>query len=127
MNSNESNIITYNTPDEKASVALYTRDGKVWLDDTIQLCHLADAKSDVQSKKILHHSRAALKIRKHSVLLRWSVDGVFATTLHRINAFIFSEILGRDGIMESFRLIMDFLEVNTSTIWRIQHLIFSFI
>lgn len=37
MNSNESNIITYNTPDEKASVALYTRDGKVWLDDTIQL------------------------------------------------------------------------------------------
>lgn len=51
MNSNESNIITYNTPDEKASVALYTRDGKVWLDDTIQLCHLADAKSDVQSKK----------------------------------------------------------------------------
>lgn len=68
-----------------------------------------------------------LKYGQHSVLLRWSVDGVFATTLHRINAFIFSEILGRDGIMESFRLIMDFLEVNTSTIWRIQHLIFSFI
>lgn len=49
MNSNESNIITYNTPDEKASVALYTRDGKGWLDDTIQLCHLADAKSEVRT------------------------------------------------------------------------------
>lgn len=31
MISNESNIIIYNTPDGKASVALYTRDGKVWL------------------------------------------------------------------------------------------------
>ena len=31
MINNESNIIIYNTPDGKASVALYTRDGKVWL------------------------------------------------------------------------------------------------
>lgn len=31
MQNNESNIIIYNTPDGKASVALYTRDGKVWL------------------------------------------------------------------------------------------------
>ncbi len=31
MPNNESNIIIYNTPDGKASVALYTRDGKVWL------------------------------------------------------------------------------------------------
>ena len=31
MQNNESNIIIYNTPDGKASVALYTRDGKIWL------------------------------------------------------------------------------------------------
>lgn len=31
MQNNESNIIIYNTPDGKASVALYTREGKVWL------------------------------------------------------------------------------------------------
>lgn len=31
MPNNESNIIIYNTPDGKASVALYTRDGKIWL------------------------------------------------------------------------------------------------
>ena len=31
MPNNESNIIIYTTPDGKASVALYTRDGKVWL------------------------------------------------------------------------------------------------
>ncbi len=31
MPNNESNIIIYTTQDGKASVALYTRDGKVWL------------------------------------------------------------------------------------------------
>lgn len=31
MHNNESNIIIYNTSDGKASVALYTRDGNVWL------------------------------------------------------------------------------------------------
>ena len=31
MHNNESNIIIYTTQDGKASVALYTRDGKVWL------------------------------------------------------------------------------------------------
>lgn len=31
MQNNESNIIIYNTPDGRASVALYTREGKVWL------------------------------------------------------------------------------------------------
>lgn len=31
MQNNESNIIIYTTQDGKASVALYTRDGKVWL------------------------------------------------------------------------------------------------
>ena len=31
MTNEESNIIIYTTTDGKASVALYTRDGKVWL------------------------------------------------------------------------------------------------
>lgn len=31
MPNNESNIIIYTSQDGKASVALYTRDGKVWL------------------------------------------------------------------------------------------------
>ena len=39
MQNNESNIIIYNTPDGKASVALYTRDGKVWLNQ-LQIAEL---------------------------------------------------------------------------------------
>jgi len=41
MANNESNIIIYNTIDGKASVALYARDGSVWMNQN-QLAELFD-------------------------------------------------------------------------------------
>ena len=41
MDSNESNIIIYNTIDGKASVVLYARDGSVWMNQS-QLAELFD-------------------------------------------------------------------------------------
>ena len=41
MDSNESNIIIYNTMDGKASVVLYARDGSVWMNQN-QLAELFD-------------------------------------------------------------------------------------
>ena len=41
MDSNDSNIIIYNTIDGKASVVLYARDGSVWMNQN-QLAELFD-------------------------------------------------------------------------------------
>ena len=41
MDRNESNIIIYNTIDGKASVVLYARDGRVWMNQN-QLAELFD-------------------------------------------------------------------------------------
>lgn len=38
---NQNNIIIYNTPDGKASVALYAKDGSVWMNQN-QLAELFD-------------------------------------------------------------------------------------
>jgi len=41
MNENKGNIIIYNTPDGKASIALYAKDGSVWMNQN-QLAELFD-------------------------------------------------------------------------------------
>ena len=41
MNTNESNLIIYNTVDGRASVVLYARDGSVWMNQN-QLAELFD-------------------------------------------------------------------------------------
>jgi hypothetical protein len=41
MKNNENNIIIYNTPDGKASVSLYAKDGSVWMNQN-QLAELFD-------------------------------------------------------------------------------------
>ena len=41
MNTNESNLIIYNTIDGRASVVLYARDGSVWMNQN-QLAELFD-------------------------------------------------------------------------------------
>lgn len=53
MPNNESNIIIYNTPDGKASVALYTRDGKVWLNQQ-QIAELFGTSKQTISHHILN-------------------------------------------------------------------------
>lgn len=53
MPNNESNIIIYNTPDGKASVALYTRDGKVWLNQQ-QIAELFGTSKQTISYHILN-------------------------------------------------------------------------
>ena len=45
MDSNESNIIIYNTIDGKASVVLYARDGSVWMNQN-QLAELFDTSKE---------------------------------------------------------------------------------
>lgn len=66
MDHNESNIIIYNTPDGKASVALYTRDGKVWLNQQ----HIAEL-FGTSKQTISHHILNILKegeLPEHSVV-----------------------------------------------------------
>ena len=47
MNTNESNLIIYNTVDGRASVVLYARDGSVWMNQN-QLAELFDtSKSNI--------------------------------------------------------------------------------
>lgn len=58
MLNNESNIIIYNTPDGKASVVLYTRDGKVWLNQK-QIAELFGT----SKQTINHHILNILKER----------------------------------------------------------------
>lgn len=48
MQNNESSIIIYNTPNGKASVALYTRVGKVWL-NLQQIAEHFGAKTEFRS------------------------------------------------------------------------------
>lgn len=72
MISNESNIIIYNTPDGKASVALYTRDGKVWLNQQ-QIAELFGT----SKQAISHH---ILNILKEGELTQDSVVKNYLTT-----------------------------------------------
>lgn len=72
MQANESNIIIYNTPDGKASVALYTRDGKVWLSQK-QIAELFGI-----SKQTISHY--ILNILKESELPQYSVVKNYMTT-----------------------------------------------
>ena len=53
MTNNQSNIIIYNTPDGKASVALYTQDGKVWLSQK-QIAELFGTSKQAISHHILN-------------------------------------------------------------------------
>ena len=47
MHNSEQNIIIYNTPDGKASVSLYAKDGRVWMNQN-QLAELFDtSKSNI--------------------------------------------------------------------------------
>lgn len=61
MLNNDSNIIIYNTHDGKASVALYTRDGKVWLNQK-QIAELFGT----SKQTISHHILNILKERELS-------------------------------------------------------------
>lgn len=72
MSNNESNIIIYNTPDGKASVALYTRDGKVWLNQQ-QIAELFGT----SKQTISHH---ILNILKEGELSQNSVVKNYMTT-----------------------------------------------
>ena len=53
MDSNESNIIIYNTIDGKASVVLYARDGSVWMNQH-QLAELFDTSKQTISYHVLN-------------------------------------------------------------------------
>ena len=46
MNTNESNLIIYNTVDGRASVVLYARDGSVWMNQN-QLAELLTPLSQI--------------------------------------------------------------------------------
>lgn len=59
MDSNESNIIIYNTIDGKASVVLYARDGSVWMNQN-QLAELFDT----SKQEIGQHIANILKDRE---------------------------------------------------------------
>lgn len=72
MINNESNIIIYNTPDGKASVALYTRDGKVWLNQQ-QIAELFGTSKQAVS----HH---IVNILKEGELAQDSVVKNYLTT-----------------------------------------------
>lgn len=72
MQNNESNIIIYNTPDGRASVALYTRDGKVWLSQK-QIAELFGT----SKQTISHH---ILNILKEGELPQNSVVKNYMTT-----------------------------------------------
>lgn len=72
MQNNESNIIIYNTPDGKASVALYTREGKVWLSQK-QIAELFGT----SKQTISHH---ILNILKEGELPQNSVVKNYMTT-----------------------------------------------
>jgi hypothetical protein len=56
MENNEKNIIIYNTPDGKASVSLYAKDGSVWMNQN-QLAELFDT----SKQNIGHHISNILK------------------------------------------------------------------
>lgn len=66
MDHNESNIIIYNTPDGKASVALYTRDGKVWLNQQ-QIAELFGTSKQAISHHILNILKEG-ELPEHSVV-----------------------------------------------------------
>lgn len=66
MDHNESNIIIYNTPDGKASVALYTRDGKVWLNQQ-QIAELFGTSKQTISHHILNILKEG-ELPEHSVV-----------------------------------------------------------
>ena len=53
MNTNESNLIIYNTVDGRASVVLYARDGSVWMNQN-QLAELFDTSKQSISYHILN-------------------------------------------------------------------------
>ena len=53
MNTNESNLIIYNTVDGRASVVLYARDGSVWMNQN-QLAELFDTSNQSISYHILN-------------------------------------------------------------------------
>lgn len=72
MHNNESNIIIYTTQDGKASVALYTRDGKVWLSQK-QIAELF-----ATSKQTISHH--ILNILKEGELPQNSVVKNYLTT-----------------------------------------------
>lgn len=66
MDHNESNIIIYNTPDGKASVALYTRDGKIWLSQQ-QIAELFGTSKQTISHHILNILKEG-ELPEHSVV-----------------------------------------------------------
>lgn len=66
MDHNESNIIIYNTPDGKASVALYTRDGKIWLNQQ-QIAELFGTSKQTISHHILNILKEG-ELPEHSVV-----------------------------------------------------------
>lgn len=72
MQNNESNIIIFKTPDGRASVALYTRDGKVWLSQK-QIAELFGT----SKQTISHH---ILNILKEGELPQNSVVKNYMTT-----------------------------------------------
>ena len=53
MESNQQNIIIYNTPDGKASVSLYTKDGNIWMNQN-QLAELFDTSKQNISQHIVN-------------------------------------------------------------------------
>mgnify|MGYP003316894666 CR=1 FL=1 len=69
---NEQNIIIYNTIDGKASVALYAKDGKIWLNQ-MQMAELFDT----SKQTISHH---IVNILKENELDRISVVKYYLTT-----------------------------------------------
>lgn len=76
MDHNESNIIIYNTPDGKASVALYTRDGKIWLNQQ-QIAELFGTSKQTISHHILNILKEG-ELPEHSVVknyLTTAADG----------------------------------------------------
>lgn len=62
---NDQNIIIYNTIDGKASVALYAKDGKIWLNQ-MQMAELIDT-----SKQTLESAELRVRSRKDLTLDYW--------------------------------------------------------
>lgn len=82
MPDTESNIIIYNTIDGKASVALYAKDGKIWLNQKqmAELFATSVANINMHISNILKEK----ELDKKSVIKDYLITAMYSTFQHTI-------------------------------------------